>query len=245
MILAPLAPVLDAGVDTLELEYEWNDWNVHPHFRPGDAELMDRALGLSHRARIALSVAIGEWIVHRFSHLADPHYRLCRDYIEALWAWNIDWRYAIPFHPQDREWQGPVLGPLELVLVISNDAFERVEEQGESEHCPAWMSQLAEHVLPDAGPYRAWLEEVLARLEQHFAWEYDPDDFFLENDFRGPPVPRELFDTSQPFDPARSERLLGELLLRLEGTPNPFLRPADELDELYDEGGAPYRWPPR
>ncbi|MFO7561946.1 MAG: hypothetical protein R6X02_04840 [Enhygromyxa sp.] len=244
MILIPQPHLLSAAVDTLELDFEWNDWDVHPYFRPGDAELRDRALGLSHRARIALTLAIGEWIVHRFSKLADVHYRLCCDYMEALWAWNIDWRYAIPFHPQDREWQGPVLGPLELVLVICNDAMERVEEQGESEHCPAWISQLAEHVLPDARPYRVWLDEVLARLEQHFAGEYDPDDFFLENDFRGPRVPREIFDVSRQFDPGQSDALLDGFLIRIQGTPNPFLRPVDELEDMGDEHGTPYRWQP-
>lgn len=143
MILQPQKHIIDANVDVLELEFEWNDWNVHPYFRPGDAGVFDRALGLSYRARIALTISIGEWIVHRFSRLADMHHQLCRHYIEALWAWNIDWRYAIPFHPRDREWQGPVLGPLELVLIICNDAFERSEEQSDSHHCAAWMSQLA------------------------------------------------------------------------------------------------------
>jgi hypothetical protein len=243
MILAPQQHILDAGVDVVELGFEWNDWNVHPYFRPGDADILDRAVALSHRARIALTIAIGEWIVHRFSRLADMHYNLCRHYTEALWAWNIDWRYARPFHPQDDEWQGPVLGPLELVLIICNDAFERSEEQGESEHCPAWMAQLAQHVLPDPQPLRTWLAAVLERLERHYPWEYDPDDFFLESDFRGARVPREVFDLTRSFYPRDADRLLNEFLVRIEGSPNPFLRADEDLEDVWDHEATPYRWP--
>lgn len=222
-MLPPLPHIVAAKLDSVELRYEWNDWDVQPYFQPGDAQLRERALGLSHRARIALTIAIAEWIVHRFDRVSED--RLCHDYLEALWAWNIDWRHAIRFRPIDREWQGPIRGPLELVIIIANDAFESCEEQASSEAAPAWMSQLAVHVLPDAAPFLAWRERVVERLERHHPWEYDEHDYFLEHDFRGAPVPRELFDLERDYDPEQAELLLAQFVARLDPG-NPFLRDA-------------------
>ncbi len=228
-MLPPLPHILAANIAAVDLRYEWNDWDVHPYFRPGDAELRERALGLSHRARIALTIAIAEWVVHRFDRVSSD--RLCHDYLEALWAWNIDWRLAIPFRPDDREWQGPIRGPLEVAIVIGNDAFESTEEQGSSEAAPAWMSQLAVHVLPDATSFLSWREGVVERLERHHPWEYDEHDYFLEHDFRGARVPRELFDLQRDHDPASAGRLLEEFVTRLDPG-NPFLRDADDRAAL-------------
>ncbi|NJK32784.1 MAG: hypothetical protein HC927_10450 [Deltaproteobacteria bacterium] len=245
MALPPMPHIVAAQalaeLASVDLRYAWDDWNVHPYFRPGDAEVRERALGLSHRARIALTIAIAEWVVHRFDRVSAD--QLCHDYLEALWAWNIDWRYAIPFRPDDREWQGPIRGPLELALVIANDAFETSEEQGASEAAPAWMSQLARHLLPDPAPFLSWRDAVIARLEQHHPWEYDEDDFFLEHDFRGARVPREIFDLSRAYDPSEAERLLAAFVRRLIGNPNPFLRDRAELELLAEAEGWPYLWP--
>lgn len=245
----PLQPhLLNAPVDTLEVEYSWDDWDVHQYFRPGDESLADRMLKVSHRGRTALAIAIGEWIVHRFHRVSGDRHALCSDYIEALWAWIIDWRYAIPFRPDDSEWQGPVLGALELVMVIANDGFESTEEQGDTELCPAWMSQLACHVLPTTREFLEWREQVVQRLEQHYPWEYDEDDLFLEGEFRGEPVPRELFDVSRPFDPADADGYLKVFLGRLAAGGNPFVRTLEELVEVWDANGedenVPFVWPP-
>jgi hypothetical protein len=249
MIITAQPHLQTAAIDTLEIEYTWDDWNVHPYFRPGDPELAARMLKVSHRGRAALSIAIGEWIVHRLRQVSGDRDHLCRDYIEALWAWVIDWRYAIPFRPDDSEWKGPVLGALELVLVIANDAFEEMEAQGDSEACPAWMSQLARHVLPSITAYEGWLEQVVERLEQHYPWEYDEDDLFAEGEFRGAPVPRELFDVTRVFDPAKADELLAAFLEQVSLGGNPLIRTYEELEEVWDEGGeddnVPFLWPPR
>lgn len=220
-MLPPPPHIVAASIDSVELRFEWNDWDVQPYFKPGDAELRERALGLSHRARIALTIAIAEWVVHRFDRVSSD--RLCHDYLEALWAWNIDWRHARPFRPDDREWQGPIRGPLELALIIPNDTFELVEEQSSSEAGPAWIAQLACHVLPDPAPFLAWREGVLVRLEQHHPWVYDEHDYFLERDFRGARVPRELFDLGRPYDDAKADEQIAAFVARLDRG-NPFLR---------------------
>lgn len=245
-----LPPHLQAApIDTLELGYVWDDSAVQQYFKPGDAALKERMAAVSHRGRAALTIAIGEWIVQRLHRVSGDRHSLCADYLEALWAWVIDWRYAIPFRPDDAEWKGSVLGALELVLVIANDAFERTEEQGDTESCPAWMSQLACHILPTTREFLGWREQVVQRLVSHYPWAYDEDDFFGEQEFRGAPVPRELFDVTRSFDPAQADEYLAAFLARLGERGNPFVRTLEELGEVWDDSGEddnmPFVWPPR
>lgn len=221
MSLAVFDRILAAEIRQSELRFEWDDWDIQQYFVPGDEPLRERVLDLSHRARIGLTLAIGEWIIHRFSAVESR--RTCHDYLEALWAANIDLRFAAMFDPPDREWIGPILGPLQLVLLIANEAFEACEEQRDTESAPAFMSQLARHVLPDTSSYCAWLEAVVDRLARLFPWEYDEDDLFLDKDFRGARVPREAFDIDRPFDPTSSDRLIADFVARLDSRTNRYL----------------------
>lgn len=228
-----------AKVDDVNVRFEWDDWNVHKADRPSDPIIVATTGKLWDRANIAFTVACAEWVVYRFRTLYDDMLPL--DYIEALWAWNVDWRYSIHFQPIDQEWLGPVLGPIELAILIANDAFENSAEQSSTAVDPSWMGNLAQHVLHDKDPFLNWRAAILPRLEMYY--EKPEEGELLDGDQEpGPFVPREAFDPEFGFHPRMTDELIAKFIAQLDYTVNPFLRPPQEMRKLGFEG-EPYKWP--
>ncbi len=232
--------IADAHINTTELRYEWDDWDVHKADRPSDPAFVKVTDNFLDRANIALTLAIAEWVMYRFNAVYSDY--LPFDYIEGFWAMNVDWRYCKQFKPIDAEWAGPILGPMELAILIANDAFINATENDSTAINPSWMSNLAVYILPDSAAFLAWQKKVIARIEKYYlAEEEDEDDLFLEQDHLGPPVPRELFDPEYEFNPEMTAQLINKFLISLDYTVNPFLRSPEEMHDLGFEG-RPYTY---
>ena len=94
-----------------------------------------------------------------------------------------------------------------------------------------WISSLARYVLSDEGPYMAWRETILSRLETYY--RLDPMEKL------GEVIPREAIDPDRSFDPSQTEALVRLQLNRSLAVPNRFLH---KPESMADAGfsGEPY-----
>lgn len=239
----PVPPYIQkAGIVDDQLLYEWDEWNVRKYYDLDPQDVWTRLQPLSLRAQIALSIAIGEWVCHRFSLVdADPR---PWQFLEAAWAGVISPCYCRYTETDDDEWRGPARGPLNMTISIVNDALFHINEDPNAAARAVWMRSLARHVLPGTDAFDAWFDAILQRLVHSFP-KPPPDQEDLFSRFppgMGVPVPREAFDPARPYDPAQSPALLDAFLQTLDWRRNPSLFSPDEVRECDGFDGAPYRY---
>jgi len=221
MIMRPLSPVLAADIVDNRLTYEWDEWDVHEYFDFPAEELESRLSLVSRRGSIALTLAVGEWICHRYSQVSsDP---APMQYLEAGWAEQLQPDTTSYFETDDDEWRGVIRGPLSIVMTIANDALFCLDEDDETAVRAAWMTNLARHVLPKSDTFDRWLDTVVERLTlYHPREESAPDSLAGDVYGLGRPVARELFDTTALFDRSMEPGLIDRLLKSVDPL-NPFL----------------------
>src|SRR5262249_38497342 len=154
---------------------------------------MARLQGISQRATIAFTIGTAEWIVHRFARISSNPIPL--QYLEAAWAMSIEFRYCRvtwdEYKSKSDEWVGPIGRPLGLALTRVEYTFEAAIEYGNPEISGAWITNLAQYVLTDPEPYRAWRERVMQRLESLYRFD--------AREKLGEVVPREALDPDFDF----------------------------------------------
>ena len=231
--------IAKANIDSTDIRFKWDDWDVHKADRPADPIIVKRMDSLWFRAITAYTIACGEWVLHRFKDLYNDF--LPFDYFEALWARNINPYYSVMFRPIDDEWKGPIKRPIELAILIANDAFLNVYDNVSPSENASWMTNLALHVLPTTDKFIEWHNAVLDRLEHFYkADEQSEDDFFDEEDRLGPYVPREVFDPQFSFSINLADSLTQKFLNQLDPDQNPFVYDAEQMIELGCED-TPYK----
>lgn len=211
----------------------------------GDAQstqVVRTALRIEPRARMALAVALTEWIVWRFDGLHDSTQPTA--FLEAAWCATADPRYLRFFELTRADWLGPVKGPLWCAITHLRHAiavgvdFPRDLYDGLS-----YLARLATYVQPTPGPLQAWLPPVVERLEATFpVTPEDPlADLFSRNPSSrmGPCVARELFDPAEPLRDGAGKRFLQDALDTARRENNPFLATPDELTDARF-AGTPY-----
>lgn len=232
------------------------------HFRWEDAVLSARHLGsdavsqpvlrtaqrIEPRARLALAIALTEWIVWRFDGL---HTRTEPGaFLEAAWCATADPRYLRPFELLRADWRGPVEGPLWCALTHLGHAIARgVDFPRHLVDTLDYLTRLARHVQPTEGPLSAWLPLVLDRLA--LVYPASDDDSMEANLFArdsaarlGRWVPREVFDLAIPFDGNTGRAFLESVLATARWEDNPFLSSTGALGTVLG-GRKPYgmtRW---
>jgi hypothetical protein len=212
------------------LQYAWDDGDLEPFESPVDEALHARLEGLSQRANVAWCIACAEWIGHRLGpHLyGDP---LPFQRLEAAWAQVIDARYSFALTDPPERWAGPVKRPVLRALELIDFAVDAAERDDVPADISATLARLAEHVMDDPSPLRAWQEAALSRLRA--LYPFDPEESL------GDVVPREALDPGRAFEPGETPRLIADLLTRLHQSDNPFLRSRREMLARGFEG-VPY-----
>ncbi|SEL89069.1 hypothetical protein SAMN05216359_1224 [Roseateles sp. YR242] len=196
------------------------------------APVLRTALKIEPRARMALAVALTEWIVWRFEGL---HVRSAPGaFIEAAWCATADPRYLRFFELAPVEWRGPVEGPLWCAMTHLRHAISvGVDFPRYLNDALSYLTRLAFHVQPTSGPLMAWLPLVLDRLALVYPAPPEdplPDLFSRDLSARmGPWVAREVFDLAIPVDGNTGRAFLEETLATARREENPFLVTPEEL----------------
>jgi len=217
----PLPPIVSAAITDLTLRYEWDEWDVHEYFDFLAEPLELKLAEVSGRGSIALTLAVGEWICHRYSEVStDP---APMQFLEAAWAEQMQPGLCSYMETEDDEWRGVVRGPLSIVMTIANDALFCLDEDDNPSVRAAWMTNLARHVLPRLDDFEKWLDIVVGRLALLYTKATSASDSIAGDDFMlGRPVPRDLFDTGRLFSRAEESLLIQQFLTSVDPS-NPFL----------------------
>ena len=234
--------IAQANIATLTLQFAWDEWNIKSYYWDVPQALFDRLNALTDDASMSLALAIGEWVFHRFDALnRDPAALL---FLEAAWAGTVHPYYCQYTETVDDEWRGPVRGPLAVMIAIANDGLFCRDNDPEVATRACWMHRLAKHVLADTAAFDAWFETTVKRLEQFHARGSapEPTSFFGLNLASRAPVPRDAFDLGLAYAPERTPHLIDSYLRSLDARANPYLRPADELVDVPEFNGTPYRF---
>lgn len=248
MPISPLPPAVLANIAVDECAYEWDEWDARKYQSPAHDDLDGPLEAISERARVALTIAIGEWIYQRFTTVSSDRTPL--DVCEAAWAGLVHLAYVIPTEMDDDDWRGPVRGPLvhamDRVLTAVLDLYEReIPDCTRTSAVKIW--HLARHLLPDTAAFDAWFETCLERLTDHYPAPgivADRADNLFDLDVElGEPVPRNLFDTTAPFDPSTAAAAIDGLLRGLEQGHNPHVNTRDVIVGSGIFSGTPFRYP--
>jgi hypothetical protein len=229
MTLPEPSHIRAARIADQALRYEWDDWQLQAIFNRADESFRERMGRVSYRAALAFTIATGEWIVRRYDTVSADVEPLL--HMEAMWAGVVDSRYVKYWEPEDEDWLGPIRGPLRLAIIFSLEAMVDLDACGDVGLSADRAVNVALRVLLDPGPYLAWRERVVERLES--LYPFDPRDPM------GDVVPREALDSDVDFRPEMTEELVNRYLRRLTPEANRFLAsPAEMLER--DFGGTPY-----
>ncbi len=210
------------------IPWAWDDWEVEASYEPGDAVVNERLQGLQRRAQLAMCVAIAEWIAFSLEALdADPR---PQQYLEAAWLGTVHFACCPYMEWEDEEWSGPVRGPLHVMMAQVNDALHF--EGADPAENAAWLSTLAQHIVPVSASFTIWRDAVLHRLERWYPGIEKADDDF-DDDWQAlePLVPRECFDPTAAFEPAMSIDLFRRRLAAADPNANPYLSTPEERAE--------------
>ncbi|MBU2959870.1 hypothetical protein KO516_03320 [Citreicella sp. C3M06] len=205
MIEPTLTPELARLDRAAPVEFQWDEWKFQSYFYFGFDEELARFRTLTPNACRALTLALCEWVEHRFSAANDDP--MPRDYIAAGWAALVNRSWSRHIGLDDRHWSGPVLGPLMAGFGIVNEMFYESGDAPDMAFPACYALNLSRHVLPAGGEFDSWLETVQARLLTHHLAARDPlmEGDIFDIDFpQGALVPRSAFDTSRPYTPDAS-----------------------------------------
>lgn len=209
------------------------------------ARVLASALRMECRARMALAVALAEWVVWRFEGLhqrSEP-----TDVVEAAWCGTADPRYLRFFELTRSQWLGPVEGPLWTAIThLRQGIAAGVDFPKDLYDTLALLTKLALYVQPQPDALLEWLPVVLDRLET--AFPVTPDDpladlFSRDPSSRmGPWVSRDMFDPAASWHLGDGRRFLQQVLSTARDEKNPFLARPDELADARFTG-VPYVLP--
>ncbi|UXH80653.1 hypothetical protein [Roseateles amylovorans] len=227
------------------LRFVWDDARVDADFRADAVPLLDQSARLSVRARMALAVALYEWLVWRFDGLQDRPDPV--QVLEASWCATVDPRYLVYFELERDEWVGPIDGPLWCGMThLSFGLNNGVRHEGDLYGALSFLYRLVMHVLPQRDGFQQWLDHTLKRLAAVAPpIPSDPlDDLFDQRvgEQLGPLFGRPTFDPGLPRDESQDRAFLAGCFTESLATANPYLATPGDLRDL-DFEGEPYRLP--
>jgi hypothetical protein len=207
-------------------QFAWDDKFPARNYTRDDTKLENHVADVTRRGIVALTAGCAEWVVARFRGLSqDP---VPDQFIEAVWAGIVDWRHLrLDNRPEAGRDAGPIRGPLYAMIRILHKSAQQASLLKPNAYETVCMSNLAQLVLPEPGPFKKWRDGALKRLVQFYPRsEVDP---------LGPPLPREILDLTLDYKPENDDELIARFLTGLDPSRNPFLRPQSEWKDLETE----------
>jgi len=224
--------IADADIAVPALNFTWVTSDIRSYYLDIDEALFDRLNKLSDTGCMGLTLAIAEWIVHRFDGQNDDPIPL--QFVEAGWASLVYPAYCVYTELPDDDWRGPVREPLNMTVTIVNDGIFCRDENPDPAVHPGWLRNLARRVLDDTTAFDAWFEACVERLETVApAVKRERGMFDDMAMWDGAPLPRQAFDPAFPYKPEDGPGLVDEFLKSLDPDGNEFLRSVDEMTEAF------------
>lgn len=223
-----------AGILDPPLEHDWGE-KIPESIYDEIPRLEGRISKLTDRATVTLAAGMAEWVAWRVSKYSDDP--MLFNYIEAVYAANIDWNYIEPEdNPLENllraEWKGPARGPMRAAASILSEVVDCAMDEEPASPETVSLSNLVEYVIPDLKPYRLWRNGVIDRLTALYPVNDDEPT--------GDPVPREVLDLRVDFKPKMSTNLLDQYLKNLDYKNNFYLRSPKQMIKSGFKG-TPYQ----
>jgi hypothetical protein len=219
-------PIVDERLfsQTTTPSFAWDEHFTLRYFYFLPAALHDRLLTISPNACFALTIGSAEWILARFAPFDVAEQ--ARHFVNAAWAeMTDDWHCArVRFFRED--WKGPVLGPIASAMSILYDSIDGRDHNPVLADRAVWMHNLACHVIDPPGPYLAWFEKTLGRMEQFCSWSEEQAqhyDIFDDAYPVGNPVSSEILMPDRTYNTALGAESLRRQVERERGYGNPFV----------------------
>ncbi|MBK5072181.1 hypothetical protein I2492_04015 [Budviciaceae bacterium CWB-B4] len=246
--------IISANINNPIIDYQWDDQSVEESltgYKYAD-EIIRRLEPVSLRGKIAISIAIYEWILGRFNQLTnDPiPYQIA----EVAWCANINKYYATYIEYDRDDYLGPINGALWCgfsfltpMLYVSENISNPTDPDEYRDIYPydenqwklglAYLIPITIHILNAPSLFKNWLDACVIRLLNFYTMppEGPFDNLFghkNKKEWLGDYVARELFDLSYNYNPKDAITLLNKFLSRVDYKKNPLLTSIDEFKRL-------------
>lgn len=201
-----------------ELGFAWDEWHIHEDYADSETGFEERLELLSDAANLALTIALGDWIVAGLRSYDDPD-RTIANYVQSAWA-AFSKRYSPTyFETDDDDWRGPWRGMLNMTLIVVNDAVFCRDEDPDVADRANQLLFYCQKLYPDMSAFDDWLRDVLQRLASDYPYR-DGDAPMIDLPAT-PVVPREVFGPGLARSADASA--LVDMFLERIALSNPFL----------------------
>ena len=211
-MLHPFIPVDPPRTDP---NFTWSDWDPYAAVGRPPAHRVEELGLISDRALVAYTIALAEWVVHRFSNVVDDP--IPAQFLQAAWVSQLAPNVDPPPESDEAKWKGPIRGSIDLALMTVLNAIGSVES-GKPEVDAALAEQIAGHVWNWSPSFVAWRDAVVRRLRRAFPRQGDDQRL----------VAPAMFSTAG-YDPKDTEAQIKAFLASVDMTRNPFLDSAGRL----------------
>jgi hypothetical protein len=205
-----------ANLQHLPLTPQWDDSNPYPLIGKNNESTEQLLSRISNYGKFVFSLGCAEWVVARLNkHLENDR---PWQYLDACWAFAVSPLFSLPIELDDREWLGPVLGPICLALTtVINTRYGFDEDNAEIDS--AFAEKIALHVMPNKGLFKQWRDITLQRMLDLCSVDIE--------DPTGKRLPRDVLDPHSTIEVHQLSSLLPKTLAGLTIDSNPFVNKVD------------------
>jgi len=221
-----------AKIEATPVDFKWNKTISKKIFSEEvNDRLFEAVTKSSYKASFAVGIAAMEWVVYRFSGHTNISDALNR--IEAAWASAINLVYCrdLQFWLTDKASaaKDQVGAPLEISLALLYSMHHRYSTNNlDVSEAACRQILLAQHVVPKAAKFDAWLSQALQKLANTFPQQAEPDAETYDWS-REEIVPQEFFEPDFMYTKESARAALRGFLATLNPGQNPYLRTAEEI----------------
>lgn len=204
-------------ISLLPVVHTWNDWDPFEPLAWPDETLKNKLKDVSNTGISCFALGCAEWVVYRFEKQLKSNFSY--HFLEAFWLYIIGVDAALPAETESEQWEGVVLGPINLSLMtVLNTIY--LAEQGPPVQNGALAAVIVEYVLQKNKKFENWKDNVINRL-----LKYSPRNKEFPD---GKPLPRELLDPDVDYKEELRMNLIKKMVYSIDFTLNPFLKKIDK-----------------
>jgi len=232
------------------IDYKWSDKILGKFANTTDKHprLENALCKIGYKASIGLGASMSELIFRRLNgsqELTDEMIQDIKYRLDAMWISSIDplYVYLLRYNSRKESSEGEIHGPLWIMLSdIELLSFKFNEKSYYIHEHIVGISLLSEYLSPQKKIFREWFTNILKKASEVYpcSYDYDNDDLDGKYDYSNePPVFREFFFGSEPYDEEVAKQKAREFMQSVKDSGNPYLRSPEEMIELGFKG-TPY-----